>query len=687
MDFRKLIMLGMLWMAAGSAPAQQPVKPEAVVPGPAAPAAPKSGPATVPVAPPATPSAPGQTGLTKADLDSWLDGYVPYALNIGAIPGAVVVVVKDGQLLTARGFGYADADKRTPVDPQATLFRPGSVSKLITWTAVMQQVEAGKLDLDADINTYLDFKVPGMNGAPITLRQLMTHTGGFEESAKGLIDYEPAKAPPIGMLLKAWVPHRIFAPGTTPAYSNYGATLAGYIVQRVAGLPFDDYVEQKIFAPLGMSGASFRQPLPPALAARMSRGYAKPGEPAGAFEVIGPAPAGSLSASGSDMGRFMLAMLNGGELDGQRILSAATTATMLGSPLDKIDPHSLLGPTDARLNRMELGFFETNINGREVVGHLGDLEAFHTSLHLFLKDGVGLYASFNSPGKAGAVGTLRTALFQDFADRYFPYAGAADGHVDAATATAHAAAMSGLWDNSRRSASSFFSILSFLEQTKVTVDEKGALLVPALVGRDGRPRQWVEIAPYVWRDRNGHDRLAAQVVNGQPVRWSMDFMSPFMVFDRVPAAKSGAWIMPALYVALPVLLLTFLAWPSGWIARRTYKLAKPAASPTRTAVRLTRLAAGLSLGVLAGWAALFGTMLASLKYANTISDPFLWLLQIAGLIVFVGAILASGRNLQLALRDGRGWLRRLWAVLVFASTLLLLYVAFAFGLLSFTVNY
>jgi CubicO group peptidase (beta-lactamase class C family) len=608
---------------------------------------------------------------------------MPYALHTGDIPGAVVVVVKDGQILTARGFGYADVEKRKPVDPERTLFRPGSVSKLVTWTALMQQVEKGKLDLDADINTYLDFKIPAFEGAPITLRQVMTHTAGFEEAAKEIIDYFPAKTPKLGDLMKAWIPHRIYPAGTTPAYSNYATALAGYVVERVSGQPFDDYVEKNIFTPLGMQTASFRQPLPAALEPNMSRGYMKPGEPAAAFEIIGPAPAGSLSASGTDMGRFMLANLQHGELDGNRILSAATAATMLDSPLAKVNPRSLVGP----LNRMELGFFETNINGRSVVGHLGDTEAFHTSLHLYMKEGVGFYVSFNSAGKAGAAGTLRTALFHDFSDRYFANEGPADGKVDPQAAAEHARLMSGTWENSRRSSSSFFSILGFLGQTKVTVNDKGELLVPALVGRNGRPREWVEIAPYIWRDRNGHDRIAAQVVDGKPVRWSMDFMSPFMVFDRVPASKSGAWLMPALCVALPVLLLTFLALPAGWINRRKYGLPAPAPGKSRSAARATQIAAGLSLGVLVGWTAMFMAMLNSLKYATSLSDPYLWLLQVAGLLVFVGAIVVGGRNVQLAMTDGRTRLRKVWSVLVLASSLLVCYVAFSFGLLAFTVNY
>ena len=133
------------------------------------------------------PQGTGGRELTAEDVNAWLDGFLPYALGKGDIAGAVVTVVKDGQVLTNRGFGYADVEKRSPVIPDRTLFRPGSVSKLITWTAVMQQVEQGKIDLDADVNRYLDFKIPPYEGKPVTMRQIMTHTAGFEEQLKDLI--------------------------------------------------------------------------------------------------------------------------------------------------------------------------------------------------------------------------------------------------------------------------------------------------------------------------------------------------------------------------------------------------------------------------------------------------------------------------------------------------------------------
>src|SRR5688572_4084836 len=188
------------------------------------PAAPPAAEATAQVPTPAAPQ------LAHEDLEAWLDGFLPYALARGNVAGGIVVVVKDGQVLLQKGFGYANVEKKLPVDPDQTLFRPGSVSKLFTWTAVMQQVERGKLDLDGDVNQYLDFKIPpGPDGEPITMRDLMTHTPGFEEAIKELISEDESRLVPLGDTLKLWVPERIFKAGTTPAYSNYATALAGYI--------------------------------------------------------------------------------------------------------------------------------------------------------------------------------------------------------------------------------------------------------------------------------------------------------------------------------------------------------------------------------------------------------------------------------------------------------------------------
>ena len=252
--------------------------------------------------------------------------------------------MKDGQILTERGFGYADVAKKKPVDPKLTLFRPGSVSKLFTWTAVMQLVEQGKLDLDADVNKYLaDFQIPPRDGKPITLRNIMTHTAGFEEQVKNIITEDPEHGPTTSTLLKRWMPTRVFDAGTTPAYSNYATSLAGYIVERVSGESFYDYVDKHIFAPLGMKHST----LPPAAAegaraADVDRLRHWLRRPAKKFEIVGPAPAGSLSSPGEDMAHFMIAHLQNGEYNGNRILKEETAEADARQPADRAaaaEPH------------------------------------------------------------------------------------------------------------------------------------------------------------------------------------------------------------------------------------------------------------------------------------------------------------------------------------------------------------
>lgn len=642
--------------------------------GPAPVVAPKQAAAAPVPARPATPD--GVHTLTADDANAWLDGMMPYALGTGDIAGANVVIVKDGQILTSRGFGYADVAKRSPIDPARTLMRPGSISKLFTWTAVMQQVEAGKLNLDADVNTYLDFKIPPRDGKPVTLRQIMTHSAGFEEAAKDIIFVDPKGLMPLGAYLKRWVPKRVFAPGTTPAYSNWATTLAGYVVERVSGEPFDTYIERHIFAPLGMRNATFRQPLPAGFAGHEATAYSQASEKPLAFELVGPFPAGSLSITGEDMARFMLAHLQGGAYGGGRILSPATTQLM----------HAPSPTTLPALNRIALGFFESNINGRRVIGHLGDTQGFHSALHLFPAEGVGIYLSVNSGGRQGAAGKVRTAFFTDFADRYFPKATTIKS-IDAATAKAHAEMMRGTWANSRGSVSNFFAFAGLMGQTDVDVGPKGELVISAFKGEGGAVRRWVEVAPFLWADPDSHERLQAQVVHGKVVRFGMDTLAPVMVFDRVSFGRSSAWLMPAFLTALGVLAITFVLWPVRFFVRRQFGAALALPKDGLRAYRASRIMAGAIIAIWLGWMAVISAMVASAANLTDRMDPWLWLLQIGGAIAFVGGVGIMAWNLWSAWTTPRGWAGRIWAVALLLSAIVILWLAYSFGMIAMTVDY
>jgi CubicO group peptidase (beta-lactamase class C family) len=612
--------------------------------------------------------------LTADDVNAWLDGYMPYALHTGDIAGAVVAVVKDGQILTERGYGYSDVAKRAPVDPKLTLFRPGSVSKLVTWTAVMQLVEQGKIDLDADVNQYLDFKIPARDGKPVTMRNLMQHVAGFEEQAKNIMSEDP-KAPSYETLLKQWVPERVFAPGTTPAYSNYGASLAGYIVQRVSGETFDDYLDKHIFEPLDMKHSTFRQPLPADLVPLMSRGYELGSDEPHVFEIVGPAPAGSLSSPAEDMAHFMIAHLQNGEYNGKRILRPETAEMMHNSPLTMLPP----------LNRMELGFFETNINGHEVIGHLGDTQYFHTSLHLFLKENVGFYVSFNSPGKAGAAGSLRNALFQDFADRYFPL-NEAQSRVDDKTAALHAAMLKGRWVNSRGSQSNFVAVVGLIDQTKGGVNAKGELTLP-FPGLNGKPRHWVEISPFLWRDTGGHDLLAAKVVDGKVVRFSFDELSPFMVFEPVRWYQSSAWLLPLLCASLGALLITGLTWPIAAVVRRRFGATLALDPKSLRAYRWSKVAAIVIFAALASWALTVTLMLKDINNLSSKFDSTVRFAQIFGVVAFIGGFGVMLWHLWTVWSGARRWPAKVWSIVLVLAAFVVLWVAFAFNLIGFGLYY
>ena len=626
--------------------------------------------------PEGSPSPPAGVALTATDVDAWLDGFLPYALATDDIAGAVVAVVKDGQILTERGYGFADVAKRTPVDPRLTLFRPGSVSKLFTWTAVMQLVQAGKIDLDANVNRYLDFKIPEPLG-PITMRELMQHTAGFEEHAQGIISARN-DLPSFEELLKASIPQQVFPPGTTPAYSNYGASLAGYIVERVSHEPFDSHIERHIFEPLDMQHSTFRQPLPPSLAPLMSKGYSVASDPAQPFEFIGPVPAGALSAPAEDMAHFMIAQLQDGEYHGNRILDAATAEKMHDSPLTLLPP----------LNRMELGFFETNINGREVIAHLGDTDWFHTALHLFLKENVGLYFSVNSMGKNGAAEGLRTAVFQDFADRYFPAPVPAPvtAQVDRRTATKDAALMSGYWINSRGSHSNFLAVLNLIGETKVGVGAKGDLLLP-FPGLNGKPQHWVEVAPFVWQVAGGHLRAAAKVVDGTPVRFSFDELSPFMVFYRAPWYANDAWLLPLTVASFAALLLTVVAWPVTAMVRRSYLAPLRLDPRSMRAYRLSKLAAVVIVAGLALWAILLMRILNDTSALAGGLDSLLDFTELFSIVAFFGGLALVVWNLLVVWGSARRWPARLWSIVLTVAALCIVWVGLVFKLFSAGAGY
>ena len=436
-----------------------------------------------------------QLGPTDpAELESFIDDFMAAQMEPNHVPGATISVVKDGKLFFDKGYGYADVKNHVPVDPDTTLFDTGSVGKLFTWTAVMQLVEQGKLDLNADVNTYLDFKIPATYPEPITLSHLMTHTPGFEDRLYGIEASSPEKMVPLGQWLARNIPARVRPPGEFSSYSNYGTSLAGYIVERVSGMSYEDYIETNILRPLGMANTTSRQPLPLALAAHMSGGYTyangeyQPQD----FELMNIAPAGSVRASATDMARFMIAHLQNGRYGEARILEEAT-ALRMKQRLFTYDERLLWGSA--------YGFFDQTQNGQRIIYHGGEATFFISTVWLLPDQNVGLFLSTNSPGGE----TLRSLLLEAFMDRYYPIG--LQPVRSAADLATHATRFTGSYLLNRHSYTTWEKIITLLIPAwlpiNISATDDGTL---SMKSADGTQR-FVEIEPMVFHAVDGNDVL------------------------------------------------------------------------------------------------------------------------------------------------------------------------------------
>ena len=607
--------------------------------------------------------------LTGTDLEAFLDGEMPQQLAREDLAGAVIAVVKDGKVIFAKGYGYSDVEKRTPVTPDATLFRPGSISKLFTWTSVMQLAEQGKLDLDKDVNEYLDFKIPAAFGKPITLKNIMTHTAGFEETGRNLFVADAAHMFPLDQYLKSHIPERIFPPGVVPAYSNYATALAGYIVQRVAAKPLDQYIQDNILSPLGMKRTTLVQPLPSDLLPMMSDGYNKASDKPKPFEFVEAYPAGSVSTTAMDMTNFMIAHLQNGQFGDKQILKPETAKLM----------HSKLYGPDDRLNEMCYGFYEETKNGKRIIGHGGDTALFHSDLHLILEENVGFFVSYNSAGK-GEI-SPRTVLFESFLDRYFPYTPPAGASVE--NAKQDASEIAGLYKTSRRSESSFFALLTLLGEAKVTANADGTISVDEFKGPNGQPKKYEEIGPLFFREVHGQDHVAFKKdANGQ---WQFQIDWPIFIFQKVGLLESKAFNLTELVFGLCVVVLTILLWPVAAIVRKHYGKTLDYTATEKKSRRTARLVSVLFILFYGGW-------LSSLSLANDPSGvnglaPWIVVFGILGVLSTIGTIFVcinSYRNLGL---PGRWIWAKLYDVVLALACLGLVWFAITWKLMNFNTHF
>jgi CubicO group peptidase (beta-lactamase class C family) len=418
------------------------------------------------------------------ELEVFIDGVIASQLEAHNIPGAAIAVVKDGELFFSKGYGYADFENQRLVNANKTLFRVASISKLFTWTAVMQLVERGKLDLHTDINVYLkELQIPDTYPQPVTLAHLMTHTSGFAEKWIGLAPRSADEIIPLGKYLLNNIPSRVHPPGDLTGYTNVGADLAGYIVEKVSGISFNRYVEENIFKPLGMSHSTFRQPVPADLSSNLAKGYSYTNGMfvAGEITFHHSVPAATMWTTATDLAKFMITHLQGGSFYGVHILQENTVKEM----------HQQQFTNDPQVNGWTYGFAEANDNNQRIITHVGNFDEFYSQLILLPERELGVFVSYNSHGGIPA----RNELMKVFLDRYFP-----EEQLPVPEPPddfqKRARRYTGFYIYSSHNETSLDKIEILTDSFRVIATSKGKLQI----GANDEASQWIEIEPLVFRN-------------------------------------------------------------------------------------------------------------------------------------------------------------------------------------------
>lgn len=511
-----------------------------------------------------------------AEMEAFLDDLFARHMEEYHIAGTAVAVVKDGQLFFAKGYGYANVEKRIPADPAQTLFATGSVGKVFTWTAVMQLAEQGKLDLDADINTYLDFRIPDTYPQPVTLKHLMTHTSGFENRLLDSVTADVKDIVPAREWLISHMHARVRPPGAAAGYSNFNAILAGYIVARVSGQPYHQYIQEHIFDPLGMAHSTAHSQIPPHLSAQATLGYTFANGGFQPFPAYMPQPAlepsGAHRVTVTDMARFMIAHLQNGFYSDAamevRILEESTARQM----------QSTLYTPHPRLTGIAYGLFDFTDNGQRTLGHSGELPPMHSLLLLLPDQNLGVFVAYNSAG--GSNLTNQHLGFQRaFFDHYYPAAA-----VEPIQPPADFAERSDRFVGSYRwlmgSKTTLMKILGLFGTVQISDPRDGTLRFMM----DTLEWRFVEVEPLYFRQVDGLHGLAFHEDDQGRITYMSTDLMPQFDFERLDWYETpGFQMVLALGCILVFLSMILVGLIRALLGRRSGGDHKPVPSGARVA--------------------------------------------------------------------------------------------------------
>jgi CubicO group peptidase (beta-lactamase class C family) len=582
----------------------------------------------------------------RADFDAFIEPVVLRLMTDRHVPGVVVVLVRDGRIVSDRGWGYADLESGTAMDAGRTRLRVASITKVVTTIAVLQLAEEGRLDLRDDVESHLGgLRLPSTYPVPVSIADLLTHSGGLDDGVAGTAARDPRDVVPLATFLARHPATRFARPGRVYSYSNYGMALAGQIVAETSGLPYADYVRDHVLAPLGMRDSSLEPPAQDP--GDVAVGYKVEGDGYAriAPDAVNESPSIGLMATGDDMARLAIALLQGGRIDGHRVLRRRT---VLGMEMPQFsNAEGLPGST--------YGLRERDANGLWAVQQGGDWGGFASLLMLMPDQHLGLFIASNTRGNA-----LREEIAELFLDRYYPL----ERRIGPATSPSGFAAGAeryvGTYRASRYSHETFEKLYSMTPSEEIVVGARGDLL-------DLRDVGYAEVDPLLFRQTDSGRKIAFATDADGEIAWLFEETAAYERLDWYETYRFNRRLLIAVVVVFTAALAV---WPGVPLivavdstrrrraARKTNARsdassaqdkavggtangAETTAAVTRApraarAARLTAaLAAGLGLTFLAG----LGIAFAAIDFVHGVPSWFVGLLALPLLVAALAATL------------------------------------------------
>lgn len=482
------------------------------------------------------------------NLERFIDGVMASHMQNKHITAATVSIVKDGEIQLAKGYGVSDLESNAAIDPNASLFRIGSVTKLFTYTAIMQLYEQGKLDLDDDVNKYLrSYQFPNEFNQPTTIRDLMTHTSGLEASFLGGI-FHRTKAEVLTIVdgLNKFKPKQVNPPGQNIAYSNVGVTVLGRIIENISGESYCTYIKTNIFNPLQMANSDICEEEELMKQVVKPYKYASDEYVSMPFGYLGQwAPAGAMNSTATDMANFMIAHLQNGQFEASAILKPET-AKLMHSPAMYYDPN---------VPGLAYGFFEKWVNGYKGLSHGGATMNFFTYLFIVPNENVGIFYSFAGTDASSG---LRD-IYNLFMDEYYPNTTTAPAVYPIDDFTPYLGAFRTL----RMESSNVAKFLSFDDEVHVEQGGDNTLIV----SYEDNVTRYFPISETVFQQKTDDQRLVFVKGDDGQFQYLHFGKKPYRDFKRV-VGHERTWltttgIMFALFMSLMMLNKSIIGWKSS----------------------------------------------------------------------------------------------------------------------------